>query len=331
MFNQFDRWKSGLNSAMKELTGSAELKAKFEVKSKDNKAETDFDKMLTEFGMEFMQHFFVEEVFKPAFFYGKGTGVGDGAASPLQFMPKIEMGYSQVKEKITYQRGKKKDPFSAYRGMEEAIAEGVGSKRWEAIQKQQEEERSADYTKQHGYRHDLAVNASSNAMDTQSFASAWETGFGELFAAMTRLGPARRGGSSIRIDMGPSASILQQTLARYSVSSGMASPSEFNSFFYAAEFGTGIAENVGGAQWIREIKKNNAQNGPVKGPPGSWWFGDEKHGGGMWSGQRGLHFLFDKATREPLPIYRDWIAKNIRPKFAQFMAARTNGRVRAAR
>lgn len=339
-FNQFDQWKHGLNDAMKKLTGSTEVKAKFEAKAKDNKPETDFDKMLTEFGMQFMEHFFVEEVFKPAFFYGKGTGVGDGAANPLTFMPKIELGYSQVKDKITYQRGKGKDSFSGYKGLTQALSENQPdttdprklSEHWQAVLRQQEAERNADYTKQHGFRHDLAVNAASNPVsNTESFAAAWETGFGELFAAMTTLGPARRGGSAIRIDMGPASQIMQQTLARYSVSSGMASPSEFNSFFYAAEFGTGIAANVGGPQWVREIKKNNAQKGPVAGPPGSWWFGDQTHGGGMWSGQRGLHFLFDKATREPLPIYRDWIAKNIRPKFAQFMAARTNGRVRAAR
>jgi hypothetical protein len=339
-FNQFDTWQRGLKDAMKNLTGNVEVKAKFEAKAKNNKPETDFDKLLTEFAMQFMEHFFVEEVFKPAFFYGRGTGVGDGASNPYMFMPKIEMGYSQVKNQITYQRGKKKDPFSAYRGLTEALAEGSSgetdprklSAKWEAIQKQQQAEREADYTRQHGFAHSLAVNAADNTIgNSESFAAAWETGFGQLFAAMTKLGAARRGGHSIRVDMGPSAQVLQQTLARYSVSTGMASPSQFDSFFYAAEFGTGIAENVGGAQWIREIKKNNAQNGPIKGPAGSWWFGDEQHGGGMWSGQRGLHFLFDKATREPLPIYRDWIARNIGPKFAAFMAVRTNGKVRAAR
>lgn len=286
-FNQFDKWKSGLNDAMKNLTGSAEIKAKFTADSKNNKPKTDFDKLLTEFGTQFMQHFFVEEVFKPAFFYGRGIGSGGGASSPLEFMPKIDLGYSEVKKHFTWSQG-----------------EG------------------------------------SPTETTDNLVGKWDSGFGMLFAAMTQLGPARRGGNSVRIDMGPRSEILKQKLGQYSVSSGAPSASAFDSFFFAAEFGTGIAENVGGSQWVREVKKNNAQNGPLrtesigvdalKGPPGSWWFGSEKSGGGRFSGQRGLHFLFDAVTRNPLPIYGQWVRNNIRPKFAEFMAARTKGKVRAS-
>src|SRR4051812_19005721 len=106
--NQFDAWNRGLKKAMENLSGSVRAKARFEVRQKENKILTDFDKLLSEFGITFMQEYFVNEVFKPAFFSGQGTGMGEGASSALAFMPKIEYGYSQKTQTTTYERGKGK-------------------------------------------------------------------------------------------------------------------------------------------------------------------------------------------------------------------------------
>lgn len=329
-FNQFDVWKAGLQNAMNSLSGTTASKASFQAKE-NTKPKTDFEKLLSEFAVEFMQHFFVEEVFKPAFFDGRGIG-SSGASSVRQFMPQIDLGYSEIQKRVSWTKTNKH--IDALDAMEK---EGIGSmtpeqrdayyKRFEKLQ--QRERQSAGATSKR--ESNIAQLTRQGEAEGASLSATWETGFGQLFAAMTKMAPARIGGNSIRVDMGPGSGILAQKLGPYSVSQGAATQGDgFDSFFYAAEFGTGIAANVGGAQWIREIKHNNAQNGPFKGPPGSWWFGDKEHGGGMWSGQKGIHFLFDQNTRQPLPIYRDWISKNLRPKFAQFMAANTNGRVRQA-
>jgi hypothetical protein len=321
-FNQFDVWKAGLQNAMNSLSGTTAAKASFKAKEKA-KPETDFEKLLTKFAVEFMQHFFVEEVFKPAFFDGRGIG-GSGASSVSQFTPQIALGYSEIQKRVTYQ--KEKGHIDAADAMGSMTAEQRDAY-YKRLEKQQQRERA---TAGATSKRESNINRITEAAGAEgaSISASWETGFGQLFSAMTKMAPARVGGSSIRVDMGPGSGILAQKLGAYSVSQGVATRGDgFDSFFYAAEFGTGIASNVGGAQWIREIKHNNAQNGPFKGPPGSWWFGDQEHGGGLWSGQKGIHFLFDQSTRQPLPIYRDWIAKNLRPKFAQFMAANTKGRV----
>jgi hypothetical protein len=323
--NQFDAWSRGLKNAMDNLGGSTRAKAWFEVKRKENQILTEFDKLLQEFAITFMQEYFVNEVFKPAFFAGQGTGMGAGAASAINFMPKIELGYSQKTQSITYDRSKGKKKANYEQRIEEATASGD----WTLVAKLQAEETTGIAERASNNR--AASLAESALAAGQSMTGAWETGFGELFAAMTKLSSPQIGGSSVLIQMGSGSDILKQKLAPYSVSQNMASSSDFDSFFYAAEFGTGIAQNVGGAQWVREAKKNNAQNGPFKGPPGSWWFGNAATGGGLFSGQRGLHFLFDPATRQPLPIYRDWISKNIATKFAAFMSARSGGKFRLSR
>lgn len=326
--NQFDAWSRGLKKAMDDLSGSVRAKARFEVRQKENKILTDFDKLLGEFGITFMQEYFVNEVFKPAFFAGQGTGMGAGAASAINFMPKIELGYSNFRG-ITYNR--KHPAFDTGTGAD-ALQEALDGQTdpvkrqeaWERFRKRQEKEQRSIAKGN--------IEAISHGSRAESMVGEWETGFGQLFAAMTKLSPAQTSGTSLLLQMGPGSDILKQKLGNYSVASGeLSAQSNFDSFFYAAEFGTGIAQNVGGPQWVREAKKNNAQDGPFKGPPGSWWFGNTATGGGLFSGQRGLHFLFDPATRQPLPIYRDWISKNIATKFAAFMSARSGGKFRLSR
>ena len=68
------------------------------------------------------------------------------------------------------------------------------------------------------------------------------------------------------------------------------SPSGFNTFFYAAEFGTGVAENVGGAQFIRD---ENSSRYKLEHPPGAWRWGPDNKSGIPWTGQKALHFLYE--------------------------------------
>jgi hypothetical protein len=76
--------------------------------------------------------------------------------------------------------------------------------------------------------------------------------------------------------------------------------SPLNSLFLAVEYGTGIAENVGGAQWVRHSGSTKDKSGT-----GAWWWwpGGKGVHGVEYVGQKGLHFLDDARSRQPLAIY----------------------------
>lgn len=80
--------------------------------------------------------------------------------------------------------------------------------------------------------------------------------------------------------------------------------SEYESWFLAVEWGTGIAANVG-EPWVRAEGRTKDKSGD-----GSWWFGKQS-GSGNFSGtrvlgQKGFHMFWDENTRKPNEF---WIKK----------------------
>jgi hypothetical protein len=114
-------------------------------------------------------------------------------------------------------------------------------------------------------------------------------GFTALKEKITDMSNVSTGGS-VGVDIGAWPELMNMKLSQY-----MQKPhdrqSHLNSFLFAVEFGTGIAENVGGPKWVRTA-------GNTKEPSGVWWYGAKAGMGQPWEGQKGLHFLFDENKRE---------------------------------
>lgn len=104
-------------------------------------------------------------------------------------------------------------------------------------------------------------------------------------------------GTAVIGGIGPINELMSMRLEPYMpVQGGGYSSSPYHSLFMAVEYGTGVAENVGGSQWIK-------RSGSTKEADGSWWLGSDAGRGIHFKGQRGIHFLDDARTRQPLPIY----------------------------
>lgn len=106
------------------------------------------------------------------------------------------------------------------------------------------------------------------------------------------------------VGMGPMPQILQLQLSKYMPIKKAQANSELNSLFYGVEFGTGLAENVGGNKWVRKDGRSKHESGD-----GSWYFAGLRQ-----AGQKGFHFLHNAQTREPRQKWLYWIHKNF-PKF----------------
>lgn len=149
----------------------------------------------------------------------------------------------------------------------------------------------------------------------------WAQGFQKLFNNLTNV-VVTEGGN--RVGIGPRKLLESQKLLHYNMLRGATKPTRFGEFFYAAEFGTGIAENVGGEQWVN-------RQGPSKEDDGKWWFTDKRGRGGRFQGQRGLHFLFDARSRTPRPYYYDKMAELLPAALDNYFQKQLGGAIRRVR
>lgn len=97
---------------------------------------------------------------------------------------------------------------------------------------------------------------------------------------------------AVRVGIGPMRDVLRLRLNEYMPTfGGKGTNSEWNTLFYAVEYGTGVRENVGGGKWVRK-------EGPTKAasPPGSWWLGEPGEGA-HFVGQKGFHLFYEEETR----------------------------------
>lgn len=118
-------------------------------------------------------------------------------------------------------------------------------------------------------------------------------------------------GEAVTMGLGPGPQIMSLKLPDYMRMQGSkTTQSEYTSLFFAVEYGTGIAQNVGGGQFVRT-------EGETKESDGSWWLGPERHTGLHFEGQRGFHFLYDEHTRVPREIY----AERVKEKLAEYIRA----------
>jgi hypothetical protein len=142
---------------------------------------------------------------------------------------------------------------------------------------------------------------------TERYRDKWRAGFSTLFRNMTKSrtsSSAIAGGSSVGV--GPMAELMEQKLSDYSMLSGRSSPTKFNSFFMAAELGTGrYADPV-----------NHASN---KESDGSWWVRGKGGHGAHFAGQQGIHFMFQKGTHTPHPVYQELILHEMMPALDEFL------------
>lgn len=89
--------------------------------------------------------------------------------------------------------------------------------------------------------------------------------------------------------------------------------SRYNRLFYAVEFGTGIAEKVGGSQFVRRegATKDRFQ-------PGAWWLGPEEGQGIKYLGQKAFHFLYEPRRDREKRVPRDEYKQILLANFATF-------------
>ena len=132
----------------------------------------------------------------------------------------------------------------------------------------------------------------------------WDKLWGDIGTVMA----PKRSGDDISVGMGPYQAVMAHRLSHYMPVQGAKNAREPNTLFKAVEFGTGVAENVGGAQWVRK-------DGPTKESDGSWWLGPTKQQGAHFFGQKGFHFLYEERTRKPKEFYYKFIYE----KFPEFV------------
>ncbi len=303
-----------------KLMTSKTVKATLKVELPKNRTEFNIDRILLDFGNYFVQKAFVENFLKPAFLTGRGIpGYGGYGGNAKKFAPQIVRGmdaYGQVTGETDGQGKYKRTSDS--NPLERRLLAAVDRGDTEAalkIQKRIEKKEQDQFAQ---------------TIQGTDISSTWAQGFDKMLENLTTVTPARKEGNKIVIGIGPGAQILAQQLSSYRVTQGLNSkrPSSYNSFFYAAEFGTGIGENVGGDQWIRHevTGKDQTEKTTYQGKAGHWWFGNKTASGqwtgGLFSGQKGLHFFYDPSTREERPEFGDWIRKNIQKEFAEFIKGR---------
>lgn len=118
-------------------------------------------------------------------------------------------------------------------------------------------------------------------------------------------------GEAVVQGLGSGPQIMALYLPDYMQMQGSSSTnSEYTSLFLAIEYGTGVADNVGGEQFVRH-EGNTAE------PDGSWWLGPQVGMGLHFLGQRGFHFLYDEHSRMPREIY----AERVKSKLAEYIRA----------
>lgn len=145
-------------------------------------------------------------------------------------------------------------------------------------------------------------------------------GFSALWSAIRANPQYTMQGDDAVAGIGAGSSILGLQLSDYSKLSGSGNiDRSLNSLWLATEYGTGIAKNVGGDQWVR-------RDGPTKDPDGSgrWWLDGlrDAREGALFEGQEGFHFLHDARTRQPLEMYEQMVRKLLPQYISNALGAR---------
>lgn len=119
---------------------------------------------------------------------------------------------------------------------------------------------------------------------------AYDTGWAKLLGSLETINVSSSKGKGVRLGIGPIADVMKWTFQDFTRTNKI---SEFNNWFLATEFGTGIAANVGGVQ-------NVNFKGDTKDPSGdgSWWLGSVGTGAHVY-GQKGFGLFYDLTTRKP--------------------------------
>lgn len=151
-----------------------------------------------------------------------------------------------------------------------------------------------------------------NTADPRGVKDLWAGGFQQLWRNVSKFQTSATG-SGVMAGVGPRAEVDEQNLINYPVTSGKATPSQYGSFFLAAEFGTGSFASV-----VRHSGKTKSDRGD-----GSWWFGNDRGNGwagALFQGQEGIHFLYGKDGRTPNPIYGETLRSTLLPELKEFLA-----------
>jgi hypothetical protein len=135
-------------------------------------------------------------------------------------------------------------------------------------------------------------------------------GFGQMLKAVTTTEIESKPGR-VMAHMGPEPVVMGMKLSDYSVLRHGATPTKYNSFFMAAEFGTGIHADP---RWFHN-------DPPSKEPDGSWWVINEKGTmGAHFEGQKPMHAFFKPGTKTIKPVYAEFIRANLYPALDEFLA-----------
>lgn len=144
------------------------------------------------------------------------------------------------------------------------------------------------------------------------------SGFEAIWSILRQDPVIRLEGNSVVAGIGDRQALNRLQLSTYLGGGG---GSKYNNLFLATEYGTGVADNVGSAQWVR-------RTGPTKATApyeeGSWWFSNkdaEDEEGALFLGQKGVHFLYDARRRKPLALYQ----KLFREKLPEYIRNELNG------
>jgi hypothetical protein len=158
-------------------------------------------------------------------------------------------------------------------------------------------------------------------VDPQEVIGIWAGAFREMLDIMTHVNPARATEGGITVSMGSIQQLLGMRLSSYPVTLRQGRPSQYDSFFYAAEFGTGVGSNTGG-----RVRFDGPTKAIVHGQGGFWWYGTETSDGhktgALFSGQAGTHFLFEPGSETPNPRIKEYIGQTIQEALVEFLKTR---------
>ena len=322
MAQSFYQWRRNLEESFAKLR-NVEVPIKMEV---GNTPDLHFTDVLIDFAKYYMERQFVQQFVLPAY---KAMNLPN---APYPYMPHIEIG-AGASGRTTYKRHqghlRKNRREAAYEDFYEISQEidSIDMRRRGA--KDQYERLTKEKSRiieriQKAQATELKSNrafADEARNDPQTVIALWQSGFQQMLDIMTTVGKPRVAGNDVIVSMGSIQKLLTMKLGSYSVTSGRSSPSKLDSFFYAAEFGTGISQNVGG-----RVNTEGRTKTTLNGAPGYWWFGNKGANGdwhgGLFSGQRGTHFLFQAGTDTPNPRIKEYIGSTIQSALKDFFRNR---------
>jgi len=137
------------------------------------------------------------------------------------------------------------------------------------------------------------------------------------------------------VEVGPGEKVLGHKLNTYMPfydASEKATKLDLNSLFAAVEYGTGVAANVGGPQWVNREgptkRWRERFDAAIRPEVGAWALGRiertqvapgrwrSRRKGVLFRGQKGFHFLYDERTRKPRALYEERFKKEF-PSYLQ--------------